>query len=34
MAQPFFPDLATCNPLEILLLVMLLVYLPFAVYQL
>ena len=34
MAQPFFPDFATCNPLEILLLVMLLVYLPFAVYQL
>ena len=30
----FFPDFSTCDPLEIALLVMLLTYLPYAVYQL
>jgi len=30
----FFPDFSTCDPMEIVLLVMLLTYLPYAVYQL
>ena len=30
----FFPDLSSCDPFEILLLVMLLTYLPYAIYQL
>lgn len=33
MNGDFFPDLATCSPVEILLLVMLISYFPYAVYQ-